>query len=95
MLSIRGEYLPLVALHELFNVTPRVTDYCEGLVIVLEADGNKVALFVDDLLGQHQVVIKNLETNDRRVPMISGATIMGDGHVALILDINALVRNSC
>ena len=95
VLSIRGEYLPLVALHELFNVTPRVTDYCEGLVIVLEADGNKVALFVDDLLGQHQVVIKNLETNYRRVPMISGATIMGDGRVALILDVNALVRYAC
>jgi len=95
VLSIRGEYLPLVALHELFNVTPRVTDYCEGLVIVLEADGNKIALFVDDLLGQHQVVIKNLETNYRRVPMVSGATIMGDGHVALILDVNALVRRCC
>lgn len=95
VLSIRGEYLPLVALHELFNIRPRVSNYCEGLVIVLEADGNKIALFVDDLLGQHQVVIKNLETNYRRVPMVSGATIMGDGHVALILDVNALVRRSC
>ena len=62
---------------------------------MLEADGNKIALFVDDLLGQHQVVIKNLETNYRRVPMVSGATIMGDGHVALILDVNALVRRCC
>ena len=95
VLSIRGEYLPLVALHELFNIQPHVTNYCEGLVIVLEADGNKIALFVDDLLGQHQVVIKNLETNYRRVPMVSGATIMGDGHVALILDVNALVRRCC
>ena len=94
VLSIRGEYLPLVALHELFNIAPRVSSYSEGLVIVLEADGNKIALFVDDLLGQHQVVIKNLETNYRRIPMISGATIMGDGRVALILDIGSLVRRT-
>ncbi|HNL20474.1 MAG TPA: chemotaxis protein CheW, partial [Rhodocyclaceae bacterium] len=56
----------------------------------LEADGSKAALFVDALVGQHQVVIKSLEANYRRVPCVSGATIMGDGHVALILDVSAL-----
>jgi two-component system chemotaxis sensor kinase CheA len=92
VLSIRGEYLPLVALHEILNEPPHVERVEDGLVIVLEADGGRIALFVDDLLGQHQVVIKNLENNYRRVPMISGATIMGDGRVALILDVSALVR---
>ncbi len=92
VLSIRGEYLPLVALHEVLNEPPHVERVEDGLVIVLEADSGRIALFVDDLLGQHQVVIKNLENNYRRVPMISGATIMGDGRVALILDVSALVR---
>lgn len=92
VLSIRGEYLPLIALHEVLNEPPRVERVEDGLVIVLEADSGRIALFVDDLLGQHQVVIKNLENNYRRVPMISGATIMGDGRVALILDVSALVR---
>ena len=58
--------------------------------MVLDADGTRVALFVDALLGQHQVVIKSLEANYRKVPGISGATIMGDGHVALILDVSAI-----
>lgn len=92
VLSIRGEYLPLIALHEVLNEPPHVERVEDGLVIVLEADSGRIALFVDDLLGQHQVVIKNLENNYRRVPMISGATIMGDGRVALILDVSALVR---
>lgn len=94
VLPVRGEYLPLIALHEIFNIPPKVTDYDQGLVIILEAEGQKIAMFVDDLLGQHQVVVKNLETNYRRVPGISGATIMGDGHVAFILDVAGLVRMS-
>jgi two-component system chemotaxis sensor kinase CheA len=61
-------------------------------MVVLEADGVKAALFIDALVGQHQVVIKSLESNYRKVPGISGATIMGDGHVALILDVAALVQ---
>ena len=89
---VRGEYLPLIALHQIFNVKPRVTDPASGILVLLEAEGKKVALFVDDLVGQHQVVIKSLETNYRKVPGVSGATIMGDGRVAMIIDVSALVK---
>jgi two-component system chemotaxis sensor kinase CheA len=92
VVQVRGEYLPLVALHEAFNMTPKVAEPHQGILVILESDGSKVALFVDELVGQHQVVIKSLESNYRRVPAVSGATIMGDGKVALILDVAALVR---
>lgn len=91
LIQVRDEYLPIVALHEVFQVHEAQTRLDEGIMIVLEADGIKAAMFVDALVGQHQVVIKSLEANYRRVPGISGATIMGDGHVALILDVAALV----
>ncbi len=90
VMQVRGEYLPVVVLHEMFNLKSAWSDFTQGIMVVLEADGNKVALFVDALLGQHQVVIKSLEANYRRVPGVSGATIMGDGHVALILDVSAI-----
>lgn len=90
VMQVRGEYLPVVVLHELFNLKSSWTDFTQGIMVVLEADGAKAALFVDALLGQHQVVIKSLEANYRRVPGVSGATIMGDGHVALILDVSAI-----
>ena len=91
MLHIRGEYLPLVSLAEVFDLDGG-TDLHQGLVVVVEAEEGKAALFVDELLGQHQVVIKSLEANYRKVPGISGATIMGDGRVALILDVSAVTR---
>ena len=96
VVHVRGEYLPVVALHERFNIKPNVGDgeMERGILVILEAEGMKTALFVDELVGQHQVVIKSLETNYRRAPGISGATIMGDGKVALILDVAALVRPS-
>ncbi len=90
LLRVRGEYLPLVALHEIFNIQPTVTDLSQGIVVIIETEGRKTALLVDELLGQHQVVIKSLESNFRKVPGMSGATIMGDGKVALILDVSAL-----
>jgi len=90
VIQVRGEYLPVVVLHELFNIQPRSTDFAQGIMVVIDADGITAALFVDALLGQHQVVIKSLEANYRRVQGISGATIMGDGHVALILDVSAI-----
>jgi two-component system chemotaxis sensor kinase CheA len=90
VIQVRGEYLPVVILHELFGIKSRWNDLTQGIMIVLDADGVKAALFVDALVGQHQVVIKSLEANYRRVPGISGATIMGDGHVALILDVSAI-----
>jgi len=91
MVHIRGEYLPFVSLAEAFNL-PGVEDVTQGIVVVVEAEEGKAALFVDALLGQHQVVIKSLEANYRKVPGVSGATIMGDGRVALILDVAAVAR---
>ncbi len=88
----RDEYLPIVRLHQMFGVRPRATDLIEGLLMVVEGEGRRVGLFVDDLLGQQQVVIKSLETNYRRVEGVSGATILGDGSVALILDIPGIIR---
>jgi two-component system chemotaxis sensor kinase CheA len=92
VVQVRGEYLPLIALHQVFGITPRITDPAQGILVLLEAEGRKVALFVDDLVGQHQVVIKSLETNYRKVPGVSGATIMGDGRVAMIMDVGALLK---
>ncbi len=88
----RDRYLPIVRVHEVFGVKPRTTQLHEGLIMVVEGEGRRVGLFVDDLLGQQQVVIKSLETNFRRVDGVSGATILGDGSVALILDVAGLIR---
>lgn len=90
VIGVRGEFLPVLALSDLFKLTPCCDDPTQGIMVVIDADGNKAALVVDALLGQHQVVIKSLEANYRRVPGISGATIMGDGQVALILDAPAI-----
>ncbi|MGR9051084.1 MAG: chemotaxis protein CheA [Gammaproteobacteria bacterium] len=90
---LRGEYLPIVRMHEIFSVTTaRATKLTDGLIVVVEGQGVRCGLFVDDLLGQQQVVIKSLEANYRHVEGVSGATILGDGSVALILDIPGLVR---
>lgn len=90
VIQVRGEYLPVVVLHEVFNIKSSWIDLTQGIMVVLDADGARVALFVDALVGQHQVVIKSLEANYRRVAGVSGATIMGDGHVAMILDVSAI-----
>lgn len=91
--KLRDEYLPIVRMHEVFGIdNPRTTDVQEGIVVVVEASGRKCGLFVDDLLGQQQVVIKSLEANYGKVDGISGATILGDGSVALIIDIPGLMR---
>ncbi|MDR3417697.1 MAG: chemotaxis protein CheA [Nevskia sp.] len=94
VLRVRDEYLPLVPLHALFRISEAVREPQDGIVVVLESEGRKVALLVDSLVGQQQVVIKNLEHNYRRVFGISGATILGDGRVALILDVGGLVRST-
>jgi len=91
MVHIRGEYLPFVSLSEVFGLSG-VRDVSQGIVMVVEGEEGKAALFVDELLGQHQVVIKSLEANYRKVPGISGATIMGDGSVAMILDVSGVIR---
>ena len=92
MLRVREEYMPLLSVHELFNVQHSLADDDLGLAVVIEADGRKLALRVDRLIGQQQVVVKSLESNYRRVQGISGATILGDGSVALIIDAGALLR---
>ena len=86
LLKVRNEYLTLVPMYERFRITPSLPDPSEGIVVILDSEGKKIALQVDELVGQQQVVVKNLETNYRRVPGISGATILGDGSVALIVD---------
>jgi len=94
VIKVRGEYLPLIPLYKIFDVTPRFTDPSQGIVVILESEGRKAALFIDDLVGQQQVVVKNLESNYRKVAGISGATILGDGGVSLIIDVAALLRSS-
>jgi two-component system chemotaxis sensor kinase CheA len=94
VIKVRGEYLPLIPLYQIFHIEPTYTDPSQGLVVILESDGKKAALFVDDLVGQQQIVVKNLESNYRKVAGISGATILGDGGVALIIDVAALLRSS-
>jgi two-component system chemotaxis sensor kinase CheA len=92
LLMVRGEPLPLVHLHRLFDVETQITDPCNGLVVIVEHQGRKYGVLVDELIGQLQVVMKSLEANYRRVEGVSGATILGDGRVALIIDIPGLVR---
>ena len=91
VLRVRGEYLPILSLSEYYGYGQRHSD--ESLVVVVEGDGQKIALEVDELVGQQQVVVKNIENNYRRIGGVSGATILGDGRVALIVDIGGLVRS--
>lgn len=88
---LRDEYVPVIRLYDIFNLEPTITDLEEGLLVIVEGEGQKIGLFIDDLLGQQQVVIKSLETNYRKVVGLSGATILGDGNVALILDVPGLM----
>lgn len=88
---LRDEYIPIVRLHEVFSIETKCKKIEDGLLVVVEGEGTKVALFVDDLLGQQQVVIKSLETNYKKINGVSGATILGDGTVALIIDVGGLI----
>jgi two-component system chemotaxis sensor kinase CheA len=87
----RDEYLPIIRLHELFGIEPDHREISKGLLVVAESDGKRVAILVDELLAQQQVVIKSLDTNFKQVPGLAGATIHGDGRVALILDVPSLI----
>ena len=98
VVKVRNDYLPVIALDEVFSV-PRLRGDGEDeqgaqIMVIVEAEGRRVAALVDELLGQHQVVVKNLEANYRRVPDVSGATILGDGRVALIIDVSGLVKRA-
>ncbi|HEX7867059.1 MAG TPA: chemotaxis protein CheA [Variovorax sp.] len=92
VIRVRGEYLPLIELHRVFDVAGAQTHPTQGILVIVQADDSRFALLVDELLGQHQVVVKNLETNYRKVPGISAATIVGDGSVAFIIDVGAMPR---
>lgn len=94
LLKVRDEYLPMVSLYQVFNIPEARTNATECIVVIVQGEGRRYALVVDDLIGQQQVVVKNLETNYRKVPGVSAATILGDGSVALILDIADLYRLS-
>jgi len=98
VVQVRDEYMPVLSLADEFGV-PRLAaeDASKAgpqILVIIEADGKRLAAIVDELLGQHQVVVKNLESNYRRVRDISGATILGDGRVALIIDVSSLVKRS-
>ena len=91
--KLRDEYIPIIKLHEIFGFDPDEAVRLEdGLLVVVEAEGEHVGLFVDDLLGQQQVVIKSLEANYKKIEGFSGATILGDGSVALILDMPGILK---
>ncbi|MCG8908476.1 chemotaxis protein CheW [Pseudomonas sp. DP-17] len=92
VIRVRGEYLPLFSLNQLLRIGAEPVPPEQGIVVILESEGRSFALQVDELVGQQQVVIKSLEQNFRRIDGIAGATIMGDGSVALILDVDALPR---
>jgi len=92
LFRFRGEYLPVIRLHDVFGCGDAIHAIDEGLMVVVEGEGTRVGLFVDGLIGQQQAVVKSLEANYRRVQGISGATILADGSVALIVDIAGLVR---
>jgi two-component system chemotaxis sensor kinase CheA len=94
VVEVRGDYMPVIDLEYLFQVPRGDEEKTTSIMVVVEAEGGRVAMLVDELLGQQQVVVKNLEANYRKVDDVSGATIMGDGRVALILDVGSLVRRS-
>ena len=89
--KVREDYIPIVRMHDIFGIDVERNNLEGGLLVVVEGDGKKAGLLVDELLGQQQVVIKSLETNYKRVDGVSGATILGDGTVALILDVDGLI----
>ena len=92
LLSLQGEQLPLFRLGQIFNIAGAEQDPTRGLAIVVEDDGHKMALLVDELLGQQQIVIKNLGESIRGIPGISGGAIMPDGRVGLIVDVGGVIR---
>ena len=90
--KLREEYIPILRLHDVFGNNDKQPGYNDGLMVVVEVERRRVGLFVDELLGQQQVVIKSLEHNFRKADGFSGATILGDGTVSLILDAGGLIR---
>jgi len=94
LVNLRGEYVPIIRLSELFDVAAEVDDVSQSVLVIVESEGGRIAVMVDELVGQQQVVIKSLEQNFMKVQGIAGATILGDGHVAFILDVRGLLKLS-
>ena len=91
MVQVRGDYLPIISLGSVFGIPARSADPTSGILVIIAKEARRAALWVDELAGQQQVVVKNIETHYRKVANVSGATILGDGSVALIVDISALL----
>ena len=92
LMNVRGTYLPMIKLYEVFNSQPDHTDPVKGILLILETEGERVAVMVDEILGQQQVVIKSMEQNFRKIEGIAGATILGDGTIGFILDVRGLLE---
>ena len=92
LINVRETYLPMIRMHEVFALQPEYTDPTKAILLILETEGERVAVMVDEILGQQQVVIKSMEQNSRKVDGIAGATILGDGTVGFILDIRGLME---
>ncbi len=92
LINVRGTYLPVVKLYEVFDIRPEHREVMKGILLILETEGERVAVMVDEILGQQQVVIKSMEQNFRKVEGIAGATILSDGRVGFILDVRGLLE---
>ncbi len=92
VVQVRGDYIPIIPLYELFHMQALVTEPEHGILVLIDVEGEKAAILVDALLDEHQAVIKSIETNYRTVDGTAGATILGDGRVALILDVASLLQ---
>jgi two-component system chemotaxis sensor kinase CheA len=92
LINVRGTYLPVIRLYEVFGLKPEHTLSTKAILLILETEGERVAVMVDEILGQQQVVIKSMEQNFRKVEGIAGATILGDGTVGFILDVRGLLE---
>jgi two-component system chemotaxis sensor kinase CheA len=92
VVKVRNEYIALMRLYELFDLKPKEKDPTEGILVIVQEAGKKICLFVEEILGQNQAVVKSLEDNYTYVEGLSGATILGDGSVAMILDVATIIR---
>ena len=93
LIFVRDRYLPIIPLHEVFDIEARHKEPTSGILVVIASDDKRAALLVDELVGQQQIVVKNIESNFRKINNISGATIMGDGKVSLIIDVSDLLNS--
>ena len=92
VILVRGEYISLIRLNELFGIEANFTNPWEALIVIVESDGERIGIMIDDLIGQQQIVIKSLDNYITTSRSISGASILGDGRVALIIDIHGMVE---